>query len=512
MKKLIFIFLLLLGSSGLALAKENSKTNTILVTTSRILDSAQNIPANIQVITRDEIRETNTTSIPEILSKLGGLNITGARLGQFNQGATVDIGGYGAASGSNTLVLINGQRLSPIDSAAPSWEIVPIEAIDRIEIVKGSAGVQYGDRATGGVINIITNESQKSINKVTVGYGSFDTRSINAIFQDKSDDTLFRIATGINQSNGWRQNTSSDQYSLDARLTKYFGLNSIFIEAFGNHNKNELPGAVITEVGKGDPRSVKCDLYSCFKGAFNKYDNYGLSLGTRYELTGNIKFEGDLSYKNSKSYFYSNGNNTAIFSGDAYVLSNPPLYQKYESNLNQDRIDFSPRFKINLKNLGNLIVGADIDRADSKNDSNTSTSLGTVNLNNKSLYFIHALPLKENLDLIAGFRRQLQDIKTFDYDGYYGSTNAEKTTSANAWEMGLNYKFSDNEKIYIKYSQAFRFPNIDEFWGYSDTGRTFFGGIIKPQKDRTAEIGSDFYFGNTKLTTSLFFTKTDVVS
>jgi iron complex outermembrane receptor protein len=232
-------------------------------------------------------------------------------------------------------------------------------------------------------------------------------------------------------------------------------------------------------------------------------------LGTRYELTGNIKFEGDLSYKNSKSYFYSNGNNTAIVSGGAYVLSNPPLYQKYESNLNQDRIDFSPRFKINLKNLGNLIVGADIDRADSKNDSNTSTSLGTVNLNNKSLYFIHALPLKENLDLIAGFRRQLQDIKTFDYDGYYGSTNAEKTTSANAWEMGLNYKFSDNEKIYIKYSQAFRFPNIDEFWGYSDTGRTFFGGIIKPQKDRTAEIGSDFYFGNTKLTTSLFFTKTD---
>lgn len=193
MKKLIFIFLLLLGFTGLALAKENSKTNTILVTTSRILDSAQNIPANIQVITRDEIRETNTTSIPEILSKLGGLNITGARLGQFNQGATVDIGGYGAASGSNTLVLVNGQRLSPIDSAAPSWEIVPIDAIDRIEIIKGSASVQYGDRATGGVINIITNESQKSINKVTVGYGSFDTRSINAIFQDKSDDILLEL-------------------------------------------------------------------------------------------------------------------------------------------------------------------------------------------------------------------------------------------------------------------------------------------------------------------------------
>jgi iron complex outermembrane receptor protein len=509
LKKLIFIFLLLLGFTGLTLAKENSKTNTILVTTSRILDSAQNIPANIQVITRDEIRETNTTSIPEILSKLGGLNITGARLGQFNQGASADIGGYGAASSSNTLVLINGQRLSPIDSAAPSWEIIPIDAIDRIEIIKGSASVQYGDRATGGVINIITNESQKSINKATVGYGSFDTRSINAIFQDKSDDILFRIATGINQSNGWRQNTASDQYSLDTRLTKYFGLNSIFIEAFGNHNKNELPGAVITEVGKGDPRSVKCDNYNCFKGAFNKYDNYGLSLGTRYELTDNIKFEGDLSYKNSKSYFYKNGENTALYSAGSYVLSNPPQYQKYESNLNQDRIDFSPRIKVNLKNLGNLIVGADIDRSDSKNDSNTSTSLGTVNLNNKSLYFIHALPLKENLDLIAGFRRQLQDIKAFDYDGY-DRTNAEKTTSANAWEMGLNYKFSGNEKIYIKYNQAFRFPNIDEFWGYAaDFSRTFFGGIIKPQKDRTAEIGSDFYLGNTKVTTSLFFTKTD---
>jgi iron complex outermembrane receptor protein len=118
------------------------------------------------------------------------------------------------------------------------------------------------------------------------------------------------------------------------------------------------------------------------------------------------------------------------------------------------------------------------------------------------------LPIQEKLDLTGGFRRQTQQISANDNDGY-DLSNAQKTTSTNAWDLGLNYKFSGSEKIYIKYGQSFRFPNIDEFWGYSSSGRTFFGGLINPQIDRTAEIGSTFEIGNTKLTSSVFQTRTE---
>jgi iron complex outermembrane receptor protein len=117
------------------------------------------------------------------------------------------------------------------------------------------------------------------------------------------------------------------------------------------------------------------------------------------------------------------------------------------------------------------------------------------------------LPLQEKLDLTGGFRRQTQQISANDYDG--SDHTAQKTTSANAWELGLNYKFSDADKVYIKYGQSFRFPNIDEFWGYSSSGRTFFGGLINPQIDRTAEIGSSFVIGNTSLSSSVFLTRTE---
>lgn len=494
-------------------AETKINAEKVIVVASRIHEDIQNIPSNIQVISRENIQEINATSIPQILSQLGGLNVTGTALGQFNQGATIDIGGYGATAGSTTLVLINGQRISPIDSSATAWEIIPVQSIDRIEVIKGSAGVQYGDRAVGGVINIVTNESQRSINQASVTIGSFGTSGMNAILQNKFNDTLFRISGNANHSDGWRQNTASDQYSINARITQYFEKSSAYLEVFGNHNKNQTPGAVIAVIGQGNSRDVKCDIYSCFKGANNKYDNYGIGLGTTFEFTDSVKFEGDFSYKNTKSEFFKNGDNQGDPS-NSYALYNPPQYYPYTANYSRWRIDFSPRLKVELEKLGALIIGYDYGRAyGSQNDSNaftnfTALSNSSASLIDNSFYLNHRLPIQENLDLTGGFRRQTQQISANDNDGI-DLSNAQKTTSANAWELGLNYKLSDTEKIYVKLGQSFRFPNIDEFWGYSSSGRTFFGGLINPQIDRTAEIGSTFEIGNTKLTTSVFQTRTE---
>ncbi|MFZ9641968.1 MAG: TonB-dependent receptor [Candidatus Methylopumilus sp.] len=492
--------------------------DNVIVTTARVHEDIQNIPANIQVIRREDIQEINAISIPQVLTQLGGLNVTGTALGQFNRGATVDIGGYGATGGSTTLVLVNGQRISPIDSAAVPWEIIPIASIDRIEIIKGSAGVQYGDRAVGGVINIVTNESQQSINQASATVGSFGSRGVSAILQNKIDDTLFKVSANANHSDGWRQNTASDQYSVDARITQFFDKNSAYVEVFGNHNKNETPGAVIAPIGQGNPQSVKCDIYSCFIGAYNKYDNYGLAFGTNYELTERVKFEGDFSYKNTKSEFFKDGDNQSDPSSVDYALYTIPHYYPYSANYNRWRIDFSPRLKIDLAKLGQLVLGYDYGRAaGSQSDASLMTgyssfSNSSASLVDNSFYLNHRLPIQENLDLIAGFRRQIENITANDgsHDDYGASAfSAQKTTAANAWELGLNYRFSSSEKVYVKYGQSFRFPNLDEFWGYNGYARTFFGGIINPQTDRTAEVGSEFVLGNTKFTTSLFHTKTE---
>lgn len=506
MKKTTIASLIGLAISTQAFAGTNIQADDVVVTASRVHDNIQNIPANVQVITREEINELNPNSIPQILSQLGGLNITGVALGQFNRGAVVDIGGYGATASSTTLVLINGQRISPIDSAAVPWEIIPVGAIDRIEIIKGGASVLYGDRAVGGVINIVTNESQKSINQASITAGSFGTIGTNAIFQNKYNDTLFKVSGSANHSDGWRQNSASDQYSLDARITQYFDKGSVYLEAFGNQNKNETPGAALlgdANVNRSNPKSVKCDFYTCFIGAYNKYDNYGVGFGNLYEMTNRVKFESNVSYKGTQSDFNEPwGNN---YSG--LTPTGRSSYTPYSSKYDRWRLDFSPRFKIDLGEFGNLVTGYDYSHA-SGSQEDINLDKARASLLDNSLYFNHRVTVKNDLDFIAGFRRQIENITAYDLN-YGSTTNRQKTTSANAWEFGLNYRFSDTNKAYVKYGQSFRFPNIDEFWGYSSSGRTFFGGIIIPQLDRTAEIGSSFILGNTKFTTSLFHTKTE---
>ena len=464
----------------------------VKVTANRVHEDIQNIPANVQVITREDIREINSTSIPQILSQLGGLKISGTSLGQFNLASTVDMGSYGEAASSNTLVLINGQRITPIDSTAPTWEIIPVESIERIEITKGGAGVQYGNGATGGAINIVTNESFQNINRVSASYGSFNTQTLNALTQNKINDTLFKVAANTEHTNGWRDNSAATAHAANARVTQFFGENSIYLDLSGSHRYSKTPGGVVGLVGQGDTQAAKWNNV----GSFFKGENYGATLGGVMQLTPNSIFEVDIAYKT--------GNLTYE---EPKTPSNNNTYNRWS-------LIFSPRLKIDFDKFGNLITGYDFSHA-----YGSDRKLSNASLIDNSIYAMYRLPIINNLDFDAGYRRQVENAKAGDgnatigyigWDPIKGALNSSKTTSANAWDAGLNYKFSQQEKVYVKYNQSFRFPNIDEFWGIDqNTYQTVFNGAtLKPQLDRTYQMGGDFIVGSTKVTASVYHTDT----
>ena len=69
----------------------------------------------------------------------------------------MDIRGFGEASKSNSLILVNGIRLNDIDMSNVNLSYIPIDSIERIEIIRGgSAGTLYGSGAIGGAVNIVT--------------------------------------------------------------------------------------------------------------------------------------------------------------------------------------------------------------------------------------------------------------------------------------------------------------------------------------------------------------------
>jgi iron complex outermembrane receptor protein len=112
------------------------------------------IPANVTVITSEQIEQSSELSVPEILTHQVGIQNTDT-VG-FGIDAKPNMRGYGDRTG--VLVLVDGVRVNnPGDSTSNAlWPSIPPQDIERIEVIRGGGSTIYGEGAIGGVINIIT--------------------------------------------------------------------------------------------------------------------------------------------------------------------------------------------------------------------------------------------------------------------------------------------------------------------------------------------------------------------
>ena len=138
------------------------------------------VPANMEIITADDIRRSGADNIPDILQFVAGISVR--RYGF----AAVDVGirGYNETSNPRLLVLLNGQQVYLDDLGRTQWYTLPVtlDEIRQIEIVKGPNTALFGFNAVSGVINIITYDpSQESINTATLRAGTQDYLSLSAV-------------------------------------------------------------------------------------------------------------------------------------------------------------------------------------------------------------------------------------------------------------------------------------------------------------------------------------------
>jgi len=234
-----------------------------VTTANKSEERIEDVPASVIVLTREEIEKRGFQNFTEIIEHIPGIFSVDDYywLGSQNFGVR---GFFSTGPMNNMIILVNGiDQVSDKYSDYPDVKInVPIDAIDRIEIIKGPMSVIYGSGAFFGAINIITNspENLDSKNLLSTSYGSLKTGSTFFRTQDKIENLEYVINVGYKSSAGIENSFSDITSDLsileDVGLDKDATINGQKSEenayfSLYMKNKNLFADISITENSKG---------------------------------------------------------------------------------------------------------------------------------------------------------------------------------------------------------------------------------------------------------------------
>jgi vitamin B12 transporter len=181
----------------------------VVVTASRVAETADETLANISVITRDDIERQQAKSVQDILQGLAG--VTFSNNGGPGKSTSVFLRG---TESDHLLVLINGVKVGSATLGTTAFEHIPIEQIERIEVVRGPLSSLYGSEAIGGVIQIFTRQGGGELQPyLSIGGGSYNTYHTSVGLSGGGERGWFNLSASGNDTEGY--NSCSGKPSPD---------------------------------------------------------------------------------------------------------------------------------------------------------------------------------------------------------------------------------------------------------------------------------------------------------
>ncbi|MEM1243792.1 MAG: TonB-dependent receptor [Pseudomonadota bacterium] len=164
--------------------------------------------ARVNTITKKAIKRSGAQTVAEILRAQADIQVRDLT-GDGNQ-VSVSMRGFGDNAPSNTLILLNGMPLVNPDLNPPNINNIPINIIDKIEILNGSAGVALGNQAVGGVINIITKTPTKPFAELETGVGSYRRNIVRGLAMRRFTNGVgYVLSLNRDQTRNYRQHNNA---------------------------------------------------------------------------------------------------------------------------------------------------------------------------------------------------------------------------------------------------------------------------------------------------------------
>ncbi|CCN69816.1 MULTISPECIES: TonB-dependent vitamin B12 receptor [Vibrio] len=430
----------LLTHASISVAQEAAETETLVVTANRFEQSTQSVLAPVNVVTRQEIIQTQAKSLPEVLRKLPGVEI--AQNGGRGQLASVYVRGTGS---DQVLVLIDGVRMAKSSTGSVDFNQVPVSQIERIEYVRGARAAMYGSEAIGGVINIITysNTKNQAISNLSVGVGS---RSQEANFDSvisTSESGKLAVTAGYEKDEGYNVKPVPGVNDGEKH-----GFSSINGSLGYRHNFNDVIEA-----------SVFARVYD---NTYQYDNNSSSSRKTSESHVSSQVIGGSIGYTKDQlasTFSYSNEFGRSNTS-NPYDLS---ASDQYRNVYKQDNVSWISSYEINESTQvsGGLDWRKDFykdDKADSTQDRSNTGVFGVLSTKQEIVTVELSIRSDDNQD--------------------YG-----RNTTYNA---GLGFDITESIQVFGSYGTAFKAPTLSQQNGSAWVGEN---KSLKPESSKNIDIG-----------------------
>src|SRR3954465_12315815 len=134
----------------------SAQDDAVVVEATRFPQDVRRLPASVSVITGEDISRSAARTLPELLNEQVGFTMKDF-YGNNAAITSMDLRGFGVTGPQNTLILLDGRRLNDFDLSGVQWSAIPLASVERIEILRGTGAVLYGDNASPGVGDPVAN-------------------------------------------------------------------------------------------------------------------------------------------------------------------------------------------------------------------------------------------------------------------------------------------------------------------------------------------------------------------
>ncbi len=411
----------------------------------------------IHIITKEEIKNSPAANVSELLQQVAGVDIrrrgvSGMQADLYIRGGTFD----------QTLLLIDGFKVEDPQTGHHTMNMaIPIDVIERIEIIKGAAARIYGQNAFTGAINIVTKKVTENQRSRKIGAGSFEQRNASLTIQQSSEKSAFITHYSRQSSDGYRYNTD-------------FNNNNNFIK--GSFQVKNLP---VNMIASFNERKFGANGFYASPEAIDQYEETQASL-----LGASTEIRNESLVIKPKIYWKRNQDMYVYLRQDPSVYRNLHITNKIGFELNGAK----------ESNAGTTGFGIDLAYV-----SIASNNLGDRDRTMINIFIEHQFKLlKDKLDVTPGIA--LNYFSDFNFNDNYKNNFFRNFLAYPGIDVG--YKINENLRAYSNVGYTYRVPTYTDLYYSSPT--TIGNEKLIPEKALSEEIGIRYFKNSLSLSLVLF--------